>query len=301
MYTPGLERSHWTNEQHFARQMSFVLCRPSWEPTAFHLTFRSLRYFWSLSVTGTWASTNTFPKNPQVFMRVSVEGDWALRQPQEHPGARGPCAPWPGSRLSAGSGVGAGAASHGQSPQHALSGLARGMGLQPHPRDSRTPPWPRWTPRRAWSQSRPTAPCSTVADPHLGSPGRQQRWRSPSKSLLPSQHGKHPLDMLAMLMRLWWPAETDASASSTHMPHQHGQYSRTVSPASASTRTLWIHHAGKMGTFEKSSSKVKWNCRFFQQKRSSRTACWLTPKALELLSARQEGDATLLVQDTFGF
>lgn len=106
MYTPGLERSHWPNEQHFARQMSFVLCRPSWEPKAFHLTFRSLRYFWSLSVTGTWASKNTFPKNPQVFMRVSVEGDRALRQPQEHPGARGPCAPWPGSRLSAGSGVG---------------------------------------------------------------------------------------------------------------------------------------------------------------------------------------------------
>lgn len=106
MYTPGLERSHWTNEQHFARQMSLVLCRPSWEPAAFHLTFRSLGYFCSLSVTGAWASTNTFPKTPQVFMCVSVEGDWALWQPQEHPGARGPRAPWPGSWLSAGSGVG---------------------------------------------------------------------------------------------------------------------------------------------------------------------------------------------------
>lgn len=151
------------------------------------------------------------------------------------------------------------------------------------------PPWPWWPPRHVWSQSCPMPPCSTTAGPHLGSPERQQRWKSPSKSLLPSQQGKHPLRYAGhtdqALVTSW---NRDACTSSARMSHQHGRYSHrcyacTISPASASTHTLWIHPVGKMGTFEKSSSKVKWNRRLFQQKRSSRTARRLTPKARELL------------------
>lgn len=131
---------------------------------------------------------------------------------------QGNCAPWghaAGSSVhrAAGSplagGWDAGAAGHGQSPQHVLSSLSWGMGLQPHPHDSRTPPWPRWSPSCARSQLCPMARCSTAAGPHSGSLERLQRWKSPSKSLLPSQQGKHPL---ATLTGLWWPAETEMPA-----------------------------------------------------------------------------------------
>ena len=37
-----------------------------------------------------------------------------------------------------------------------------------------------------------------------------------SKSLLPSQLGKHPLDLLASLTRLWWPGETEMPAPLLH-------------------------------------------------------------------------------------
>lgn len=189
--------------------MSLTLCWPSWEQT---------QYIWPSGLSnifylGLWPECGLAHKSlpaPPRFLSAFVHREtelsdsprnspvWGVKQPRAmqvsapHHGQLALHWPWAGWQDSCSLPPG-----HPQWPWWEIS-------LQPHPPASRTPPWPQWTPRCAWSQS-----MQHCRQPLLGLSGEAAELKIPFWVPAALSAGKHPLGTLAMVARLWWPAETE--------------------------------------------------------------------------------------------